>query len=158
MNMKNFAYNCLKLAEKESKSSKSDREVTTSTTIPNYWKSEFVKNTKGHYLTANEGDNARSSGASPLETYNTLSNGNDTLVFNMMDSEPDCPLFKNDGHFERKRNLKIPTDYVQKGAVKDGKWSLRASELLKDVVNTYHLFYTHVSNPFLVSSSLILPV
>jgi hypothetical protein len=56
INLKHFAYNCLKLADKQDLSGRSNKEAITMTTLNNCHKSELVKNTKGNYLNSNIGD------------------------------------------------------------------------------------------------------
>lgn len=98
INLKNFAYNCLKLADKQETSSRSDKEVPTMTTLNNFRKCDFVKNTKGHYLTANIGDNYQGIRDSRLDTYNSQ-NSFDHQIFKT-DSESECP-----GFFPQKSSL-----------------------------------------------------
>lgn len=98
INLKNFAYNWLKLADKQEKSSRSDKEAPTMTTLNNFSKYDFVKKTKGHYLTANIGDYNQGIRDSRLDTYNSQ-NSFDHQIFRT-DSESDGP-----GFFPQKSSL-----------------------------------------------------
>jgi hypothetical protein len=111
INLKHFAYNCLKLADKKDSSGRSNKEAITMTTLNNCHKSEFVKNTKGHYLTSNIGD-VQSIRDSRLDTFNHQNNFENQINSSDLEYEGHGFIPQNSNFMKYEDNIVKPDDLL----------------------------------------------